>query len=112
MVGETRLTGNTASLLLRESWNLEKYTWIGYPVWDVAVVAVSPAVEVSPGVEVAVCCRADVGVAGELVAVGVGVFVVLDPQAERARKTRRRRVPMTAFESATKRNECVIETGA
>ena len=112
MVGETRLTGNTASLLFRESWNLEKYTWIGYPVWDVAVVAGETAVEVSPDVEVAVCCRADVGVGGELVAVGVGVFVEPDPQAERARKIRRRRVPMTAFESVTRRNECVSGTGA
>ena len=90
---------------------MEKYTWIGYPVWDVAVVAGETAVEVSPGVEVAVCCRADVGVAGELVAVDVGVFVEPDPQAERARKIRSRRVPMTAFESMTRRNECVIETG-
>ena len=112
MVGETRLTGNTALLLFRESWNLEKYTRIGYPVCDVAVVAGETAVEVSPGVEVAVCSRADVGVAGELVAVGVGVFVEPDPQAERARKIKRSKVPMIAFKSVTRRNECVIGIGA
>src|SRR6266704_2074494 len=112
MVGETRSTANTALLLFRESWNLEKYTWIGYPVWDVAVVAGETAVVVSPVVEVAVCCRADVGVAGELVFVGVGVFVEPDPHAERARKIKRRNVMMIAFESVTRRNECVIGTGA
>ena len=108
MVGETRLTGNTALLLFRESWNLEKYTWIGYPVRDVAVVAGETAVVVSPGKEVAVCCGAGVGVIGERVAVGVGVFVEPDPQAERARKIKRRNVMMIAFESVTRRNECAI----
>ena len=112
MVGETRLTAKTALLLFRESWNLEKYTWIGYPAGDVAVVAGETAVVVSPGVAVAVCCRADVGVADELVAVGVGVFVEPDPQAERARKIKRSKVPMIAFESVTRRNECVVGIGA
>jgi len=106
MVGETRLTGNTALLLFRESWNLERYTRIGYPVWDVAVVAGETAVVVTPGVALAVCCEADVGVAAELVAVGVRVFVEPDPQAERARKSKRSKVPMIVFESETSRNGC------
>jgi hypothetical protein len=102
MVGEKRLTGNTALELFREAWNLEKYTWIEYPIWDVADVAGETAVVVAPGVAVAVCGKVDVGVAGKLVVVGVGVFVEPDPQAERARMNKRRRVPMIAFESVTR----------
>ena len=76
------------------------------PSRDVAVVAGETAVVVMPGVAVSVCCGADVGVAGELVAVGVGVPVEPDPQAERARKIKRSKVPMIAFESVTRRDEC------
>src|SRR2546425_4304634 len=97
MVGETRLTANTALLLFRESWNLEKYTWIGYPLRDVAVVAGETAVVVSPGVEVAVCSRADVGVAGGMGAGGGGGSVERDPHAERKKKIKRSKGPKIAL---------------
>lgn len=42
----------------------------------------------------------------ELVVVGVDVLVEADPQAERARKIKRSKVPMIAFESVTRRDEC------
>ena len=70
---------------------------------------------VAPGSEVAVCCGADVvdvGVAAELVAVGVGVFVGLEPQAGRTRTTKRRTVPMIFSESGTGRNARVSLAGA
>ena len=55
---------------------------------------------------------ADVGVAVELVAVGVEMFVETDPHAESARKLMSRRVPVIAFDSVTRRNECFTGTGA
>ena len=69
---------------------------------------------VVPGPEVTVCCGADVvdvDVAAELVAVDVGVFVGLDPQAARTSMTSKRTVLIIAFDSGTERNECIRGAG-
>jgi hypothetical protein len=77
--------------LFKETWNLDKYTWIVCPSGDVAVVAGETAGVITTGV---------------LVAVGVGVLVEPEPQAERTRKVKRSKVPMIAFESVTRRDTC------
>jgi hypothetical protein len=75
VVGEERLTGNTAVKLFSESGNFEKYTLIGwYPLAGVAAELRGAVVAVAPVPKVTVCCGVDVaGLENPSVVVGTGV---------------------------------------
>ena len=73
MVGEKRLTGNTAAKLFWESGNFEKYTLID---WDPlsGITVESGVVTLVP--EGGVCCQVEAtGEEGASVVVGVGVIL-------------------------------------